>query len=144
MKKSFSQFCLLAEAKGIAPAMAARIVTKQDYPAWKKWQEAVQAGKASAGQPPHGLHTFRVDGWYCPRPPPDEDDWMGQIVWDSSQDNERLMSCHRKNATHVAASGVGGLLRPIEDIVVVGRVNWTPEQISDAEKRWNRRVAKGY
>ena len=144
MKKSFSQFCLLAEAKGIAPAMAARVVTKKDYPAWKKWQEAVQAGKAHAGQPPHGLHAFRVDGWYCPQPPPEEDDWLGKVMWDSGEWHDKLMPCLRKDATHVAASGVGGILKSIDEIVVVGRVEWPPEQIARAEKSWTRRVALGY
>lgn len=140
MKKSFSQLARLAEAKTIAPAMAAKVVRKKDYPAWKEWQDKGGDYKTQ----PYGLHSYRVDGWYCMPPPPAEDDWMMKIVWDSQSDKERMVPCMRKDAEYVAASSVGGIFVPVDELVVIGRVDWTPEQIAQAEQSWNRRVQRGY
>ena len=130
----------LREVKSIAPAMAAQVVLKKDYAAWKEWQD--KGGDHMSK--PYGRHSYRVDGWYCPQPPPDKDDWLGQVLWDSGEWHDKLMPCLRKDATHVAASSVGGILKPVDELVVIGRVKWTPEQIADAEKNWARRVRLGY
>lgn len=128
---------MMSEARVVAPDIAARIIAKEDLSKWKEWEE-------TGFDPKKGfmLHSYRVNGWYCPKTPPvPEKDWIADLLWNVSEWHDKLKPCSRKNATYVSASGVSGLFRPVEDVVVVGKVNWTTEQIEQAKKDWNHRVA---
>lgn len=143
----FRLLVTLAEGRALAPAMGAVIIPKKDYAAWKEWQDKGGEYKDQ----PYGLHKYRVAGWYCPRPVPEPTgdqmrDIISQILWDADPVHKggvKLRMCQRRNATHVEGVGVAGILLPIEDVVVLGRVNWTPEQLADAERDWNYRIAHG-
>ena len=124
----------------IAPDIASRVIHKDDLTKWKEWEK-------TEFDPKKGfmLNSYRVDGYYCPKTPPiPGENWIADILWETSQPNEKLKPCSRKDATHVSASGVCGLLELVEDVVVVGKVNWTPEMIERAKKEWAFRVAHGY
>ena len=130
------------EARGIPPDMASKIIHKKDLAEYREWE---QSGEKIM---PYGVHTYRVTGWYCPRTPPKKGmDDMNQIIdnllWDTGDDFDKMRPCQRKDATHVTGSGVSGIFEPIENVVVVGRVNWSPEQIQQAKNQWNKRVMMG-
>jgi len=125
----------------IPPEIATTIVPREDYPKWKKWKESGGDWKDC----PYGLHSFRVDGYYCPKiPPVPGKNWIADLLWETATEFEKLKPCLRENATHVSCSGVCGHLALIQDVVVTGQVNWEPEMIVRAKEEWAYRVSKGY
>jgi hypothetical protein len=134
------------EARGIPPDMASKIIHKKDLEKYQAWQASGEKAM------PHGLHAYRVTGWYCPRTPPkltkdnmhdNMNDILSQILWDAGDDFDKMRPCQRKDATHVTGSGVSGIFEPIEDVAVVGRVAWSPEMIQQEKNDWNKRVMMG-
>lgn len=136
--KSFSSMVneILSEVRMIAPDIGARVLPKKDYPKYKKWKEEGEDPKKI----PYSMDTYMVKGWKCPTPPPDKDSIEG-ILWDTSSEVERLRPCTRKEATHISARGVGGLIRPVEDVVVVGR-SIQPEMIKNLKNAHMRRIKR--
>jgi hypothetical protein len=140
VKKLMNQ--AVAEARGIAPDMASKIIRKKDLPKYQAWKESGEKHM------PHGMGVYRVTGWYCPRTPPVKgDDNMHQILsnllWDAGDDFDKVRPCQRKDATHVTGSGVAGIFEPIENVAVIGRVDWTPERVQQEKNDWNKHVMMG-
>ena len=97
----------------------------------------------------HGSR-YRVDGWLKERNPPAPSrdpvsQMINDILYQSQQEigpkKQKLRWCFRKDATHVAGSGVAGCVAPIEDIKVVGRVKWSEKDFDEARAQANRFAA---
>ena len=134
-----ARYARLYEARGIPPDMAAKVIHKKDLEEYREWE------KSGEKVLPFNVHTYRVTGFYCPRTPPkkgmdDMNQILSNLLWDAGDDFDKMRPCQRKDATHITASGVAGLFEPIENVVVVGRVNWSPEQIQKAKNQWNKTV----
>lgn len=48
----------------------------------------------------------------------------------------------REDATHVSYAGSCGGIAPIDEIVVTGMVDWSPEHVADAERRAERNIGQ--
>ena len=56
--------------------------------------------------------------------------YQQKIGYDENREFKYAMEwCSREEATHVSGSGVSGVIARIEDITVVGTVNWNEEAI---------------
>ncbi len=127
------------ESRQIPPDIGAIVVPVEDVEKYREWEQS------GGGNFPFGLHKYRVTGWYCPRKPPARTggfmDELTQMMWDTADETDKMKPCSRKDATHIDASGVSGLFRPIDQVAVVGRVNWSPEEIAQEKADWNHTVA---
>jgi len=127
----------MSEIRTIAPEICSTVIHKDDQTKWRAWQ-------LTGGTCPFMLHSYRVNGYYRPKTPPTPGkNWIADILWESYDWHDKLKPCRREDATHISASGVCGLLALIEDVVVVGRVNWTLEQCEEHRESWYHRVDSG-
>lgn len=73
-------------------------------------------------------------------PPPklDPDDFIGKLLFEGCQElrdardgkRKRMQFCLREEATHLALTGVGGTIAPIELCKVTGMVAWPEAQLA--------------
>lgn len=83
---------------------------------------------------------YRVDAWMRAAPAPKiaSRDFLGKLLFESCREfkdaadgeNKRLQFCLREEATHLALAGVAGAIAPIAHCKVVGKVDWSEEQLS--------------
>lgn len=57
---------------------------------------------------------------------------LEQAAEQSGHPDHVMIWCHKHEATHVTGSGVAGCMLRIEEVAVVGRVEWSEDQIRDA------------
>lgn len=67
-------------------------------------------------------HRFRVTGWL------------------KKNHREKYIHCHRSEAQFISGSGVCGVVLPVSEVVVDGRVNWPDERIAEERHRAERLV----
>ena len=81
----------------------------------------------------NGTHRYRVDAWLKTVDIPESDHWMDKILFEASYQREgkRFVFCTREDATHICGSGVSGCMEAIENIKIVGKVNWTKKIMAD-------------
>lgn len=88
-------------------------------------------------------NTYRVNGWLKPMTAPATDksnfgNLIDNILYQAQQETgpnkEKLVFCSRKDAVYVSGTGVCGVCAPIGDIKIVGRVNWSEDQINAERK----------
>ncbi len=56
------------------------------------------------------------------------------IAQDIGPDRCKLVFCLRDQAEYVSGSGVCGIIRRVEDIVIIGRVSWSEEWIEEGRR----------
>jgi hypothetical protein len=93
----------------------------------------------------HGkTDRYRVTGWYREMMAPKPIDYNNlrelpwdNILYDAQQKihGKKLKSCYREEAQFVGLAGVGGTIAPVDDVKVVGKVNWPPERIEEARQQ---------
>jgi hypothetical protein len=68
--------------------------------------------------------TYRVTGWLRRTSPvrPGSVSFMPDMV--------PMTFCTREQAEYVCGSGVGGVIRRLDDVTVIGRVNWSEEVLA--------------
>jgi hypothetical protein len=80
---------------------------------------------------------YRVKGWLRlatpPKSPLDGGDLISYLLWDESV-KQQMQWCLREDATHVALTGIGGTIAPIEAVIVTGMVAWSEEVLHEAQK----------
>jgi len=99
---------------------------------------------------------YRVDSWLRERVPPSEklpkktdptslSDLYEEILYESQQyiHGKKLRWCYREEAQYVSLAGVGGAVAPVDEVKVVGRVNWKPEHIEEARQQALRMAEEG-
>lgn len=92
--------------------------------------------------------TYRVTSWLKKYVPPKRSDyeWLDDILDQSARefgpDKTQLVYCNRKEAEYVGLSGIAGTIARINDVKIVGRVNWPEEQINDERKRAIKRIGQ--
>ncbi|WP_315782287.1 hypothetical protein [Bradyrhizobium sp. SZCCHNPS1003] len=64
------------------------------------------------------------------------------MAQDVGPDNCKLVFCLRDEAEYVSASGVCGIIRRVEDVVITGRVPWSEEWIQESRSLAIRLVGK--
>src|SRR5271157_4895617 len=59
------------------------------------------------------------------------------ILYESQQEvhGKKLRWCYQEEATYLSLSGVGGAVAPVDEVKVIGRVNWSPEHIEEARQQ---------
>lgn len=95
-------------------------------------------------------HCWRVTGWVKKSPPLDTsglEDWEKEMHDQIAKERgpnapPRLEWCTREEAEYVTGSGVCGIIKPIDQVKVVGRVEWPDEQIQEAHDRQKRRIGQ--
>lgn len=87
------------------------------------------------GEPPF-RHRFRVSCWLK------RATRQYGVAQDVGPDNCKLVFCLRDEAEYVSGSGVCGIIRRIEDVVVIGRVSWSEALIDEARRHAVRLVGK--
>lgn len=95
-------------------------------------------------------HRWRVAGYLKAAPPrPPATDALGNLLEEvlaespaGKRDGIRLMWCAREEAEFVAGSGICGCVKRLDQVTVVGMVNWTPEAIAEAEERSRRHIGR--
>lgn len=117
--------------KQIAPALCSRFAVPNDLDL--------------SGKP----RTYRLTGYYKEKQKPQfaEHDWLGQILWESEEENVygekniMLVKCSRKEAEFVSGAGIAGCIRRIQDIEVIGMVNWSEEEIREEQEEYDQFLA---
>jgi hypothetical protein len=79
-------------------------------------------------------HRYRVTSWMK------RAKRQQGVAQDVGPDNCKLVFCLREQAEYVSGSGVAGIIRRVEDVVIIGRVSWSEATI-DEERRHAIRLA---
>jgi hypothetical protein len=84
---------------------------------------------------------YLVQSWLRERvePKTDETSMSGMyedILYQAQQKihGKKLRWCYQEEATYLSLSGVGGAVAPVDEVEVVGKVNWSPERSSNAHQ----------
>ena len=56
------------------------------------------------------------------------------LAQDVGPDRCKLVFCLRDGAEYVSGAGVCGIIRRVEDVVIIGRVSWREEWIEEARR----------
>jgi len=92
---------------------------------------------------------WRVTGWLkaVPLEALLTGDFLKDVLLETASRAEEIgmvmVWCTRQEATHVSGSGVAGCLLHISEVEVVGRVNWTEDQI-ESERHSHMRIIGEY
>lgn len=101
--------------------------------------------------PPKGKRHYRVNSWLKAAPEPKStnsnslSDTINSILDQGHRrfnDNKRLMWCSREEAEYLSCSGVSGAIIPVRDAKVIGRVNWSEDQIESHRNQANQLIGK--
>jgi len=84
---------------------------------------------------------YHVDGWLRERLPPQRsrtimNNIINDILYETQQEihGKKLRFCYQEEATYLSLSGVAGNIAPVDEVKVVGKVNWAPEHIEEARQ----------
>lgn len=87
---------------------------------------------------------YRVSSWLRERvePKPIDYDNLTELPWenimyDAQQKvhGKKLKFCYRDEAMYLGLSGVGGAVAAVEEVKVVGKVDWKPEHVEEARQQ---------
>jgi hypothetical protein len=81
-------------------------------------------------------HRFRVSSWLK------RAKRQYGMAQDVGPDRCKLVFCLRDSAEYIGGSGVCGIIRRVEDVVVIGRVSWSEEAIEEARRDAMRLVGE--
>jgi hypothetical protein len=98
-------------------------------------------------------NRYAVTGWMRERPKrknlderlDDNAEWsvlMDDLLYESQQNvhGKKLENCYRDEAQFVTLRGVGGTVAPIDQVKVIGKVQWSPEILEEQRQSANRRA----
>lgn len=97
---------------------------------------------------------YRVDSWLRERLAPPKPKLTDQtslkglyedILYESQQEihGKKLRWCYQEEATYLSLAGVGGTVAPVDEVKVIGKVNWKPEHIEEARQQALRMAEEG-
>ena len=100
---------------------------------------------------------YRVSGWLKryvrPAPVTEEDKFLDQLMSDifarhADQDKATnqisVIRCTREEAEFVTGSGVCGVIWPVRNATVVGKVSWDEAKIDQARQSYLRRISDDF
>jgi hypothetical protein len=90
----------------------------------------------------YGGDTYVVQSWLRerrrPKINPDEGvaGFLDDIFYQAQQEikGKKLEWCYQDEAQFLSLRGVGGTVAPVNEVKVVGKVNWNPEKIEEARR----------
>ncbi len=106
----------------------------------------VEYGKDSWGKEPG---KYRITGYLCEVELPEEP-WLREILDEEEQElrqrgekvPKRLRWCYRHEATHLALTGIAGLVVPVGTVKVTGHLRdfWSPNMVEHLQAQADRRA----
>ena len=72
----------------------------------------------------------------------DEDAKLTQEERERKAKRIKVISCSRDEAEFVSGTSVGGVIAPLDDVIVTGRVNWEDRTIARARRDYNRSLER--